>query len=46
MISFVEDFRGTSTHSDMLTKAGFTGKRLTKRGKPRSGPYGIIKKNI
>jgi predicted RNA-binding protein len=46
MISFVEDFHGTSTHSDMLTKAGFTGKRLTKREKPRGKPYDYIKKNI
>ena len=46
MISFVEDFHGTSTHGDMLTKAGFTGKRLMKREKARSGPYDYIKKNI
>ena len=45
MISFVEDFHGTSTHSDMLTKAGFTGKRLMKRPEPRSGPYDHIKNN-
>jgi len=46
MISFVEDFHGTSTHGDMLTKAGFTGKRLMKREKARSGPYDYIKKNL
>jgi hypothetical protein len=46
MISFVEDFHGTSTHSDMLTKAGFTGKRLTKRRIARSSPYDHIIKNI
>lgn len=45
-ISFVEDFEGSGTHSDMLTKAGFSGKRLFKREKPRSGPYGYIKKNV
>ena len=46
MISFVEDFHGISTHSDMLTKAGFTGKRLTKREKAHTGPYKHIKTNI
>lgn len=46
MISFVEDFQGVGTHSDMLTKAGFSGKRLTKRESPRNGPYDHIKKNI
>lgn len=46
MISFVEDFHGTSTHSDMLSKAGFTGKRLYKRETPREGPYKYIKHNI
>lgn len=46
MISFVEDFNGTSTHSDMLSKAGFTGKRLYKRETPREGPYKYIKHNI
>ena len=45
MISFVEDFHGTSTHSDMLTKAGFTVKRLMKRPEPRSVPYDHIKNN-
>jgi len=45
MISFVEDFHGISTHSDMLTKAGFTGKRLPKRGTARSGPYSHIIKH-
>ncbi len=46
MISFVEDFKGISTHSDMLTRAGFTGKRLLKRNVPRKGPYDYIKKSI
>ena len=46
MFSFVEDFHGKGTHSDMLTNAGFTGKRLLKRESPRTGPYGYIKKNI
>jgi hypothetical protein len=45
-ISFVEDFEGVGTHSDMLTRAGFTGKRLYKREEPRTGPYSYIKKNI
>lgn len=45
-ISFVEDFGGIGTHSDMLTRAGFLGKRLYKRETPRSGPYNYIKQNI
>ncbi len=44
--SFVEDFQGVGTHSDMLTKAGFTGKRLLKRETPRNGPYSYIQKNL
>jgi len=45
-ISFVENFEGVGTHSDMLTKAGFSGKRLFKRETPRESPYPYIKKNI
>lgn len=45
-ISFVEDFKGVGTHSDMLTRAGFIGKRMQKRESPRTGPYDYLNKNI
>ena len=44
--SFVEDFEGVGTHSDMLTRAGFSGQRYFKREKPRASPYDYLKKNI
>lgn len=45
-ISFVEDFKGIGTHSDMLTRAGFIGKRMFKREFPRTGPYAYLDKHI
>ena len=45
ILSFVEDFSGASTHSDMLTAAGFTGPRFFKRQQPRSAPYEYVRKN-
>lgn len=45
-LSFVEDFKGKGTHSEMLDIAGFIDKsiRHLKREKPRSEPYSYIKK--
>jgi hypothetical protein len=44
--SYVEDFEGVGTHSDMLTRAGFSGRRFTKRSEPRQGPYAHINKTV
>jgi len=46
IMSFVESGKGTSTHSDMLSRAGFKGDRFTVRDKPRTGPYEHVKKRI
>lgn len=45
-LSFVEDFKGKGTHSEMLDVAGFidSSLRLLKREKPREEPYSYIKK--